>query len=730
MIINKLEIENFMCYFGNVTFEFTEGLNVIIGDNGFGKSKLFDAFHWVLYNEIFVPEQKKFIKTYSKDLGPKLISDKAKYATLDDSVKSTVKITFHNTENDKIFIWEREYSIHKKNNEWIGDSDSIETIMQKDAPYLQSRIVNDDETVKRIKRNILPDDIKQYMWFQGEQVESMIDFNKEETLTDAINILSNISIFDEYIKTTEYLYSSANKEYDKIRKESSQQNNKTEELENEKIKLEEDINRINIENSIFANNLLKAQADCDDLINKIEEAEKVNILQVKKDELHNKLDDISESEKKANTGFHKKMFKEFWVLKNLKPFINEYENKYSAYSEKHYQIINEFKKKHENDSDLIKRLQTRLPFNVPEPFHLEKMLEHEKCLVCDREAKKDSEPWLKIKELIDRPQTVAKTKNEQPTKNNFEAEFSSLLRNTYGLSTYIDNVDDNITEALLIRNEYEGKRKRIKDELKKIDDEIQKILLDTSLKSTNQAKNILNEYRKKTEDIGKFKQKLEKNKTTIENKRYRISEIIEQLKGYLKKPIPEHLQEKVKILKNIMEIASTTRERVYRQLIEMLENEINIHYTEMTSNVNSYRGIVKLVKRSKENYMPQIYNSDGSQGSLLNTSNLLLIKLATIMSIITAKKSTRSTDLYTLISDAPLSTFGDDYILGFCKTVSKVYRQSIIMSKEFYKNETLRNELLANDEIKVGKVYMLNPSIKASERENQNSLSTEIKCLK
>jgi len=100
------------------------------------------------------------------------------------------------------------------------------------------------------------------------------------------------------------------------------------------------------------------------------------------------------------------------------------------------------------------------------------------------------------------------------------------------------------------------------------------------------------------------------------------------------------------------------------------------------------------------------------------------------MSIITAKKSTRSTDLYTLISDAPLSTFGDDYILGFCKTVSKVYRQSIIMSKEFYKNETLRNELLANDEIKVGKVYMLNPSIKASERENQNSLSTEIKCLK
>ena len=36
MIIEKIELENFMCYAGKSSMEFTEGINVIIGDNGFG----------------------------------------------------------------------------------------------------------------------------------------------------------------------------------------------------------------------------------------------------------------------------------------------------------------------------------------------------------------------------------------------------------------------------------------------------------------------------------------------------------------------------------------------------------------------------------------------------------------------------------------------------------------------------------------------------------------------
>ncbi|MDZ7848414.1 MAG: hypothetical protein U5L96_17595 [Owenweeksia sp.] len=51
------------------------------------------------------------------------------------------------------------------------------------------------------------------------------------------------------------------------------------------------------------------------------------------------------------------------------------------------------------------------------------------------------------------------------------------------------------------------------------------------------------------------------------------------------------------------------------------------------------------------------------------------------------------------------------------------------MSKEFYKNETLRRQLLNDNDIRLGKVYMITPSIPESERANRNSLITHIKAL-
>ena len=100
--------------------------------------------------------------------------------------------------------------------------------------------------------------------------------------------------------------------------------------------------------------------------------------------------------------------------------------------------------------------------------------------------------------------------------------------------------------------------------------------------------------------------------------------------------------------------------------------------------------------------------------------------MATIMAIISARQGTQTTNLYTLITDAPMSVFGEDYTMGFCRTVSKVYRQSIIMSKEFHKNLALREQLLNDPEVKLGKVYQIEPTIPEAERSNRNSLATLI----
>lgn len=48
MIIKELTIKNFRSYYGESIFEFSDGLTLIIGDNGDGKSTFFEAIKWLL----------------------------------------------------------------------------------------------------------------------------------------------------------------------------------------------------------------------------------------------------------------------------------------------------------------------------------------------------------------------------------------------------------------------------------------------------------------------------------------------------------------------------------------------------------------------------------------------------------------------------------------------------------------------------------------------------------
>ena len=47
MIIQKIEIDNFRSYYKQNTFELTNGLNLIIGSNGDGKTTFYEALEWL-----------------------------------------------------------------------------------------------------------------------------------------------------------------------------------------------------------------------------------------------------------------------------------------------------------------------------------------------------------------------------------------------------------------------------------------------------------------------------------------------------------------------------------------------------------------------------------------------------------------------------------------------------------------------------------------------------------
>jgi len=124
--------------------------------------------------------------------------------------------------------------------------------------------------------------------------------------------------------------------------------------------------------------------------------------------------------------------------------------------------------------------------------------------------------------------------------------------------------------------------------------------------------------------------------------------------------------------------------------------------------------------------MPKIHDSTGQEMYGTNDSNIILIKLSVIMAIISAKKTSRAAEMYPLISDAPMSKFTENYTIGFCRTASEVYSQSIIMSKDFYFNEALRDRLFTEVE-NLGNVYIIEPSVPEDKRSDRNDLETKIK---
>jgi DNA sulfur modification protein DndD len=724
MILKSIELENFMCYYGNNTFEFSEGINVIIGSNGYGKSKLFDAFYWVMYDQCYDSASEKFIQT--NILKSRLISDKAKFETNDGKVLTSVVLNFHDIEKDTIYSIERRYQVSKINDEIIEDTSSQEIVSWKELSYLKAKIIDDPAKIQAIKNKILPNNIKPYMWFQGEQVKSIIDFNNSETLTQAINVLSNISLYDNIIKVADTLKDSSFSEFNRKQRSLSKDKDKSEELEIKRKKLVEKLIELEKDELAQQDQQSKAEEKAEELLNRIDDAQKIRDVDSRRKSIERSLDEVQLELNLEQISLHKKLFTNRWVLKGTLKIFDDYSKKYDTYEKTRLDRIIDIKSKLAVENAITKELQTRLPIDVPEPIHVERMLKKEHCLVCDREAPKNSEPWLKMKQLIDRSKLkLKKIEDEQIFVHDFSADFKKLYQNGLGLSHTIFNIDDDIKETFVKIQKLTSKRKSLSDDLTKIDNELKSMIAEASI-DVNRATNLLNEYQSQNEYAKRFQKELSLTEFSKEKFKRELNTVNEAISDLVTGEIPKFLSEKVEILEQFQTVAQSTRDRVFRELVETLEKEANKHYQEMTSGNLSTRGIIKLKQLSNKNYMPELVDDSGKLLLGFNTGNYILIKLATIMAIISARKGSRDTDLYTLITDAPTSAFDEEYTIGFCKAVSNVYRQSIIMSYEFYKNEDLRRELLTSKEIKLGKVYMIAPNTPEDERKNRNSLTTNI----
>lgn len=728
MIIKSIAAENFQCYSGKLDinrFEFRKGLNVIIGDNGSGKSKLYDAFFWVLYDKVFDSSTRQLVHT--SEVGINLISDLAK-ANCKVGEKLTAKVQLilqefkNNSSYPDEYILERNYTIQRIQESldyndlecWKLAQASITTVEKKDI--LNFKPLAGIDAFDRIVQKLIPTDMSQYLWFQGEQVDSLIDFKNESSLTQAINILSDINYYDSIIDIAEKVYKQAENAYRSELREKSK--NETEAIsfskrqeELEKLIVREEENLVKVNESLDF-----AEEYKDELLGKIKDAQELEQIKAEIKSSRERINRYSERLEQTKKGFNSNLFSKHWILRNAEKYFKSFEYRLKYYEEERENLKLDYKIKLQQES----ARKNRLPENVPNATYLKEMLDEKQCFLCNRSFEENDHAHQHLMELFENTRKTRVTINDV-VKNDFKTFFSQLYANGYSLKTNaIGFVDSSISSELERIEKLEEQRKEAIEEYDLLNKKLQH-LLGTSSIGEDESKDIVRKFQEYDKDKDKFQRQKFEIEHRLSNYESELKDVLQKMKHNVGESINPETVEKKEVLEDFYELAKTTRSMVYEEQIRRIEEEANKHFKRMTTDNRSVQGKI-ILKKHGSNYMPKNVDENGIELTSINDSNIILIKLSTIMAIVTAKGKS---EFHPLISDAPTSKFSDNYTIGFCNTVDDVFAQSIILSYDFYHNIELRNRLLKEVD-NLGAVYLIEPSIKEDERSSRKELSTII----
>jgi DNA sulfur modification protein DndD len=731
MIIKSIALENFQCYSGKLTqnkFEFRNGLNVIIGDNGSGKSKLYDAFFWVLYDKIFDSSTRQLIHT--ANVGVNLVSDMAK-ASCPVGEKVTAKIQLilqefkgnnsypdeYNLERSFTILKIKESQDYNDPENWKVSANSITSIELKDI--LNFKPMPGLDAFDRIVQKLIPNDMSQYLWFQGEQVDSLIDFKNENSLTQAINVLSDINYYDTIIEIAKKVSKQAETAYRSELNEKSKNEIEAQILSKRQDDLEKLITRDEKDLEAVSKNLDYAEEYKDELLAKVKDAQELVQIKSGIKSSKDKINRINERLEITRKGFNNNLFSKQWVLRNGDALFKAYEYKLKDYDEERENKKVDHKIKLQQEA----AVRNRLPENVPNASYLKEMLAEKHCFLCDREFAENDHAHEYLTDLFEKTKMTRVTFSDI-LKNDFKTFFQQLYNNGYYLKTnVISTIDSSIAMELESIEKLEDQRKDAIHELE-IQDQKLKHLLGISSVGEDESKDIVRNFQQYDKDKDKFQHQKFEIEQRLSGYNKDLKDVLDKMKRNVGESINPETVEKKEVLEAFFELAKSTRAMVFEEQIRRIEEEANKHFKRMTADNRSVQGTI-ILKKYGNNYMPKNVDEDGIELTSINDSNIILIKLSTIMAIVTAKGKS---DFHPLISDAPTSKFSDNYTIGFCNTVDDVFAQSIILSYDFYHNLALRERLLKEVD-NLGAVYLIDPSIKEENRTNRKELSTSITIL-
>lgn len=707
-IINQISFQNFFNYYGSFeanTYEFSEGVNIVVADNGGGKSKFFNGFLWLFYDEILDSDTKS--RKNIKNQAVKVCSDKAKNeAPVNSLIECNVALEF----SDNRFRYRicKGFRLKKsKSGASLTDSSDWQVffkgmeVSKRDIHLLEFHEIYDENEHKRILNKLIQPNLREYSLFQGEEVDKLIDFNQTDSLNRAVKTLTDINKYDELEKITKYVADRSEKELnEKVASNDAASQNYRKKLEEKDAKrnsLESEIERLQSYQHTYSEN--KIEVDRLESLNENAETrkefdDKIKDQNLKLKELKEEYDRLVE---KLNERFFDGNFG--WIAMGCENEVSTFKHNLNNYRE-----IRTIKKVSKLNGDTNNQINL-LPPDSPDSVTLQTMVEREHCYVCNREAKKESEPWKHIVSLLNRKDSNT-NKSVQIFKNDLDTFFGDIQLGAHSYVSRLESIGRSILRTREKEEELLEKLSKVKNKIKNLKDERSYLIIGNEDDMTDarqimaQYKGALNRLQKAEDDIIKAKNRIDSLKESIRKDEMELSRMRPQ-------DTPKEYEMHLDISADLRDAALRTRTRVFDDMILKLEKDANQHFQNLIKYNELSGGILKFKKNLRGTIDFKYIDEEENEVTGASEGFQRMKVLAVLMAIISVNPNGY---LYPLLADAPLSAFGQGFIKGFFEETEKVFPQSIILIKDLYDRDSenklnkLGNELLNNSS--VGTMYL------------------------
>lgn len=668
MIIRKIQIDNYLCYYDSNTFELSEGLNIILGENGEGKTKFFESVDWLFNGE-------------NRELDMLVSAKKLNETEIGESFRVRVSMTVEQY-GEKSIITKSFLARKEKANECSTSSFMIEGISENSSG---ERTQVDGQT---LLDRIFPFQIRKYSMFKGEAELNI--FESDSALANLINLFSEAKHYDKYSEKGAFLREKAEKAVEDSSKLDKKNEALYRKLEGEIIYLEREKAKYLVHLNSTEEEIRKIEGNLQLAESHVINADALGTLNKRIKEIEER---ISYLTGRIDENYTTSLFDENWILINFESFHKEFADRVSAHSKNRRELQSEFDKQKgikEGEKKAKAELLNNaipLPNNIPSRAIMEEMLNDEICKVCNREAKKGSEAY---EFMIKRLKTYLES---QVTEDNEPDKDEPLFK--YDYTNRLDNLsishEDNLKNLRLIRTkikelfEFNDDRKKdieeLNEQLDKEKTERARILGNSSI-AEEKLIDVLKNYNSWQRDLKNRNQDQVDYTSKLKNLESELKAKKEEKDRIDTSSANSFLIKTRNILRDIETIFTDTKEKKFNEFIEMLQTKSNNFFK--TINIDAFTGTIVFTRRNKVNRtIVEVELQEDGRTFYKPNQSLLTSMHISILFAISELASEIKEENYPMIFDAPTSSFGENKTAQFLNLIFETENQKILLIKDF-----------------------------------------------